>query len=104
MAQDIVGSHFAPDAFAGQNGDNTPSSLLPGQTVKRGKDAKSIMKGTEVTVQTAEWQTRKVSAAQKVPTTPGMKNPNASPAKIPATTNRGSIAQHMARQGHAKRR
>jgi hypothetical protein len=86
MPTDIVGSHFAPDAFAGQNGDNSPSSLLPGQQVRRGKDAKGIMKGTEISVPGSDWQKRTISAAP-ITANPGTKGPSKG-AKVPAATSR----------------
>ena len=73
----VVGSKMRPEAYAGMNGDPSASSLLPGQTVKRGTVAKKIMAGPAVTAHAGEdWQLRPVSAAQAVPTTPGIRNRN----------------------------
>jgi hypothetical protein len=103
MLTDIVGSHLAPEAFAGQNGDPEASSLLPGAQPRRSSVAKKIMKGTEVSATAGDWQTRNVSAAP-IKASPTMHSPAKATDKVPLSTNRGSIAQHMARQGHAKRR
>lgn len=45
-----IGSHLKAEAFGGMNGDPNPSSLLPGQTVKRGSVGKALMKGTDETL------------------------------------------------------
>jgi hypothetical protein len=38
-----IGSHLKAEAFGGMNGDPNASSLLPGQTVKRGSVGKSLI-------------------------------------------------------------
>jgi hypothetical protein len=104
MSEEIIASHIKAEAKYGQNGSDTPSSIQKGADIKRSKIGKSIIAADPVTAGAGTWQVRPVSSKQAVKTNPGTtKNPNASPAKIPATTNRGSIAQIMARQGHAKR-
>jgi hypothetical protein len=87
MSTDIVGSKMAPEAFAGQNGDPQASSLLPGEQPRRSSVAKKIMKGTEVSAAPGDWQTRPVSAAP-IAASPTMKNPNASPARVPLSNVR----------------
>jgi hypothetical protein len=82
----FVGSHLKAEAFYGMSGDPNPSSLLPNQKVKRGSVGKSIMRGTDVTVP-AGTQTRTVSA-KPIKSSPTMKNPNASPVKIPSKVSR----------------
>jgi hypothetical protein len=82
----FVGSHIKAEAFAGQNGDPEASSLLPGQQPRRGTVAKSIMKGTDVTVPGSDWRTRTVSTAP-IKANPGTKGPSTG-AKVPGATIR----------------
>jgi hypothetical protein len=89
MAILIDGSKMRTDAFYGQNGSAQPSSLQPGDTIKRSAVAKSIIAADgSVSANPPNNQTRPVSPDQKVKTTPGMKNPNVSPAKVPGKVNR----------------
>jgi hypothetical protein len=88
----FVGRGLRVEAFAGQNGDPSASSLLPGQQVRRGTVAKSLMKGTQVTLPVSNAQTRTVSA-KPIKTTPGMRSRNAgSIAKAPAANKRADKA------------
>lgn len=84
MAEEIFGSHEKPLNGYGQNGDPSPSSLTPGQEVKHGTVAKSIM--SPVTVPSDSAQTRTVSAQPIVPSF-GMKRPSAA-AKVPNAIDR----------------
>jgi hypothetical protein len=91
MVEEIVGSHMRSDAFYGQNGSAQPSSIRKGDApVKRSAVVKSIIAPDGAVNPKAEmdFQTRPVSAEQKVPTTFGMKNPNANPERIPNTNSR----------------
>jgi len=81
-----IGSHLKAEAFGGMNGDPNPSSLLPGQKVKRGSVGKKLMEGTEVNVPVSNAQTRTVSA-KPYPTHAGTKGPSTG-AKVPAATVR----------------
>jgi hypothetical protein len=89
----FIGSHFAPEAFTGQNGGLNPSSIRIGEELPRSTVAKSIMAANNAKGATKpnepDWQNRKISnAAIKMKC--GMKNPNASPAKIPSKLSFGS--------------
>jgi hypothetical protein len=80
MAIDVVGSKMKPEDGPGQNGFDDPSSDLPGEHTVSGFLP-------SVSVPVSDWQTRPVSAEQKVPTTFGMKAPGEA-AKIPAANIR----------------
>jgi hypothetical protein len=74
MAIEIVGSKMRSDAFYGQGGSDTPSSIRKGETIKRSEVAKSIIAADgAVNAAPGDWQTRPVSADQKVATNPGAK-------------------------------
>jgi hypothetical protein len=81
-----IGRGLRVDAFAGQSGDPSASSLLPNQQVRRGPVAKKLMKGTEVTVPTSNSQTRTVSDKALKPAF-GMKGASAA-ARVPAANVR----------------
>jgi hypothetical protein len=86
---DVVGSHLAPDAFAGQNGDNSSASLLPGQKVRRGKVAQSIVAADgSVSANPRDFQTRPVTSEQVVPTAHGMRSRSGEGGKIPTANIR----------------
>jgi len=89
----VVGSKMKPEAFYGQGGDDSPSSIHPGSPpIKRSKFAKSVIsdQGGPVNPHAGEdWQTRPVSAEQAVPVTPGMRNRNGEGGVIPSVTDRG---------------
>ena|SRR5450756_2079765 len=85
----VVGSRMKAEAFAGMDGDPQASSLLPGETVKRGTVAKKLMAGPTVTAHAGEdFQTRAVSPEQKVPTAFGQRSRSGEGGKIPAATSR----------------
>ena len=92
MAIQVVGSHMRTDAFYGQNGSAQPSSIRPGDPpIKRSEVAQSIVEANHAKVpapNAPDWQTRTVSA-KPIKASPTMKNPNASPAKIPDRLSRG---------------
>jgi hypothetical protein len=111
MAQDIVGSHMpefptsgTPSAGAstkgyGENGYQGPSSLTPNQARRVSKQLADLSKpdaglaaiaasGIKCGQPTETWQKRAVSAAP-IKAAPTMKNPNASPAKIPSKLSYG---------------
>ena len=91
----VVGSKMKAEAFAGQNGDATPSSIHPGSApIKLSTFAKSVIKdqGGPVNPHAGEdWQTRSVSAAPAAPTTPGMRNRSHEGEVIPSVTNRAPV-------------
>lgn len=88
MVQEIVGSHFAPDAMYGQNGSDTPSSIQPGDKIKRSKVAKTIIAGDgSVSAAPGNWQTRNVPAGQGVKTNPGTKGASKG-GSVPAAVDR----------------
>lgn len=60
MGQDIVGSKLHPEIGYGETSDLNPSSLTPGQTIKRGAVGRTLH--NPVTVPTDSGQTRTVSA------------------------------------------
>ncbi len=68
----------------GQNGFSGSSSDLPGQRTK----IVSPVAGPDVNASAGDWQTRPVSAEQKVPTTPTMRSRNDEGGKIPAANIR----------------
>jgi len=76
MAEEIIGSKMKADNKYGQNGYQGASSDLPGEKTTSGFLPQS-------SVPDSNWQTRHVSAEQKVATAHGHKNPNANPVKIP---------------------
>jgi hypothetical protein len=83
--------HLVVKTGLGVGGDPNASSLEPGQKPKRTPEGAKLiaaMGGDAATVPSADWRTREVSA-KPYPTAHGMKNPNASPAKIPSVTDRG---------------
>ena len=80
---DVVGSNYKAEAQYGQNGSDMPSSILPGETIKRSSIAKKLGAGAPVSTDPGNWETRNISAKPIAPS-PTMRNPNASPAKIPA--------------------
>jgi hypothetical protein len=90
----FIGSHIKAEAFTGQNGGLNPSVIKIGEELPRSTVAKSIMAANNAKGMTRpdqpDWQTRKISAAP-IKASPTMKNPNASPAKIPDALNRGSV-------------
>jgi hypothetical protein len=102
MAIDVVGSKFAPEAKYGQNGDDSPSSLLPGKKdIKRSTFAKSIIAGDgSVSPNPGDWETRPISAAPIKPS-PTMRDPNANPAKVPS--NSRPVTQQRALNSSFKR-
>lgn len=73
------------EAFYGQGGNDQASSLLPGEQVKRGTVAKKIM-AAPVVARAGDWQTRAVSADQKVKTTRGMRSRNGEGGTVPSRT------------------
>jgi hypothetical protein len=74
MAIEIIASHMKADAKYGQGGSDTPSSIRPGETIKRSDVAKSIIAADgSVNAAAGDWQTRPVSADQAVATNPGAK-------------------------------
>jgi hypothetical protein len=72
-----------PENGYGQNGYAGPSSDLPGQHTTTG-----FLPQVTLPASDADWQTRKVSAEQKVPTTPTMRSRNDEGGKIPAANIR----------------
>jgi hypothetical protein len=78
MTEEIIGSKMKSENAYGQNGYQGPSSDNPGEKTATGFVPQS-------SVPNDGWQTRPVSAEQKVPTTFGTKNPNANPAKVPGS-------------------
>lgn len=88
MTEEIVGSKVRADAFYGQNGSAQPSSLLPGDKIKRGAVANSIVQPVTLPAENADGATRTVSAKPIKPAF-GMKDPNAGNRKVPASTGRG---------------
>ena len=90
MVQEIVGSHLKSQSAYGETSDATPSSIHPGSPpIKRSAFAKSVIAAEgSVSAAPGDFQTRRVSSEQKVPTTPGMLNPNASPARVPLSNIR----------------
>jgi hypothetical protein len=67
----------------GVNQTDAPSTV-PGDTTARAAVAPKITPDTDL-----NWQTRKVSAEQSIPTTHGSRNRNADPvAKVPGKTSR----------------
>jgi hypothetical protein len=90
----FVGSRLKAEAFGGMNGDPNASSLLPGQQVKRGSVGKSIMKGSEVSLEAANAanvQQRTISSAPTTPS-PTMKSPDRAGDRVPSG-GRASYAQ-----------
>jgi hypothetical protein len=70
-SQDILGSKLPADNAYGQNGFSGASSDLPGErTTISKKFAPPDPKQSDIK---SDWQTRAVSAEQKVPTKPGMR-------------------------------
>ena len=76
MSEEIIGSKLKAKNGYGQNGAQNASSDLPG-----GKTTSGFL--PQGSVPSGDWQTRHVSAEQKVATAHGHKNPNANPVKIP---------------------
>jgi hypothetical protein len=72
----FVGSHLKANVGYGTGGDPNSSSLEPGQQIKRTPEGKALV-GKPVSAAPGDWQTRPVSAEQKVATAQGMKDPNA---------------------------
>jgi hypothetical protein len=120
MPTDIVGSKIktfpseqtqVSTRGYGENGYAGPSSLTPAQARAVSRTYASLATDTPdlKLPGVKDWQTRTVSAKPFKPANT-MHNPNASPAKIPATTQRGSIHAQMVKQsvkpakrGNAKR-
>ena len=78
MTIEVVGSKMKPEAFTGQNGGLNPSVQYPGdKPLPRSTIAQSIMRANKAKAPAPDapgWQTRPVSAEQKVPTTKGMRS------------------------------
>ncbi len=88
--QDILGSKLPAKNGYGQNGFSGASSDLPGKRTKRSASAGVAPPDPKPSDIKSDWQTRPVSAAQKVPTTRGARNVNANPVKVPAANSRRS--------------
>jgi hypothetical protein len=89
MAVDIVASRMKGQVGYGDTSDTTPSSIRKGETIKRSAISQSIISADgSVSANAGDWQTRPVSAEQKVPTTPTMRSRNGEGGTIPSVTNR----------------
>jgi hypothetical protein len=99
-----IASRFVAETGYGDTNNLQGPSLLPGQTIKRSKVAKSLQPVAPVDVKAAivanETRTIDMKGAPKPAF--GMKNPNASPAKIPSGTNRYA-SSIIAPRGNARR-
>ena len=81
MSTEIVGSKIPADNKSpGQNGYEGASSLTPGQNAPAAANRVASPAGS---VPTDDWQTRGVSAEQKVATTFGNKASTPNPATVP---------------------
>lgn len=112
MPQDILGSKiptFASDQVPsstrgyGQNG----SAVSPSQPLNKTRAISknfSDISPPAVSAAPGSWQTRTISA-KALKASPGMRDPNASPAKVPNALNRGTVAPSVkpAPRGNAKR-
>ena len=90
MADQIIigASHMKAEIGYGDQADLTSPSQRKGDVIKRSKVAKSLLPAAPIVAGAGDFQVRKVSSEQKVPTTPGMRNPNASPARVPLSNVR----------------
>jgi hypothetical protein len=117
MPTEIIGSRM-PDFASeqsqvstrgyGQNGSPTPSSLTPGQARKVSKTYASLATDTpNINSETASNVQMRTISAKALKPSPTMKNPNASPTKIPTSLSYGgSVVRPSsvpARRGNAKR-
>jgi hypothetical protein len=89
--QEIIATKVPADNRYGQNSYQGPSSVTPGQ-----RQPTSSLKATPddpvkdlLAREGFKDQTRKIDTEQHLPTTHGMRNPNANPTKIAAKTHRG---------------
>jgi hypothetical protein len=118
MPTDIVGSKTKdfPDSYAtghepstrgyGDNGYQGPSSIQIGQVPKVSKQYASLATKTPNINADGDkdWQKRKISTAP-IKSSPTMRNPNASPAKVPTTLLSRSVPPSVqpAKKGSYKR-
>lgn len=111
MADDIttnvqfIGHGLRAEAKTGMNGGLNPSAVrtdgldFQGKPLPRGTVAQSIMrenKAKHTRPDDPTWQQRQISAAP-IATTPGMRNVNASPAKVPAANVRKATTDGVVR-------
>lgn len=94
MAEEIVGSRFRAEVGYGDCANLQPSSLLPGDTIKRSTIAKTLQPVAPVNAKAAVVanETRTVSA-EPYPVRVGRGDRGQSPAKIPNSNSRAAYSQ-----------
>lgn len=94
-----IGHGLKVEIGYGDAPSTTPSSIRPGEQIKRSPTGEKIRKGMGADPSVMSPQTRPYSNEQKVATAFEMKNPNASPAKVPPVHKQvAALTSLMARQ------